>query len=188
MRLKIYFGACAILLSSLTALAQDQAKKEMSAEEKAAFAAAGDAAPGTDDEYLYDFRTYIDYFNKTFETYGRKVVFKDFKSNADSTSEAEGQGKDKACADADAIANQLKAFAETGEEFGSAPFSECAADQKLMELAGGPYYDETWYRRLDPYVWNGVMECERISHQRLTRICFNDYDREYCLTSFAGNA
>ena len=124
--------------------------------------AAGQASADVNDQVR---QVFIDYFNKTFETYGRKVVFKDFKSNADSTSEAEGQGKDKACADADAIANQLKAFAETGEEFGSAPFSECAADQKLMELAGGPYYDETWYRRLDPYVWNGVMECERISHQ-----------------------
>jgi uncharacterized protein DUF1579 len=36
MRLKVYLGACAILLSSMTALAQDQPKKEMSAEEKAA--------------------------------------------------------------------------------------------------------------------------------------------------------
>jgi Protein of unknown function (DUF1579) len=36
MRLKVYLGACAILLSSMTALAQSQPKKEMSAEEKAA--------------------------------------------------------------------------------------------------------------------------------------------------------
>ena len=109
-------------------------------------------------------KVFLDYFNTTFETYGRTVVIQDFEGNGDSTAEAEGQGKPTACAEADQIANEIKAFGETGTG-GSAPFSECAADQKLMEFAGGAYYDEAWYKKLDPYVWNGTMECERISHQ-----------------------
>ncbi|PYQ47537.1 MAG: hypothetical protein DMF59_18605, partial [Acidobacteria bacterium] len=35
MKLKVYLGVCAILLSSMPLLAQNQTKKEMSAEEKA---------------------------------------------------------------------------------------------------------------------------------------------------------
>jgi len=47
MKLKVYLGLCAILLSSLTSLAQTQTKKEMSAEEKAAMDAMMKAAtPG----------------------------------------------------------------------------------------------------------------------------------------------
>ena len=47
MKLKVYLGLCAILLLSLTSLAQTQTKKEMSAEEKAAMDAMMKAAtPG----------------------------------------------------------------------------------------------------------------------------------------------
>jgi hypothetical protein len=109
-------------------------------------------------------KVFLDYFNKVFETYGRTVVIQDFEGNGDSTAEAEGQGKPQACAEADQIANEIKAYGETGGG-GSSPFSECAADQKMVEFNGGAYYDETWYKKLDPYVWNGIMECERISHQ-----------------------
>jgi hypothetical protein len=35
----------------------------------------------------------------------------------------------------------------------------------MMEFSGGAYYDETWYRQHDPYIWAGVMDCERITHQ-----------------------
>ncbi len=114
--------------------------------------------------------TFISYFNKVFETYGRKVVFKPYKTSANSTDEALGNGKQQACADADAIAKDMKAFGEFGYGLdgngngGSGPFSECAAQYKLVEFSGGAYYDETWYRQLHPYVWNGIMGCERVAH------------------------
>ena len=115
-------------------------------------------------------QVFLNYFNKVFELYGRQVVFKYMKSSADTTQEALGQGKSQACADADTIANDMKAFAEFGDGIdgsgngGSGPFSECAAQYKLVELHGGAYYDETWYRQLNPYVWNGIPECERDAH------------------------
>jgi len=118
-------------------------------------------------------QVFIDYFDKVYETYGRKVVFKDFTASGGSTQgtqEAEGQGQQAACADADTIANQVHAFGESGEPNngsggGSAPFSVCAAQQHLMEFNGAGYYDESFYRQLDPFVWNITMECQRIAHQ-----------------------
>ncbi|HZT67090.1 MAG TPA: hypothetical protein VFA11_14980 [Acidimicrobiales bacterium] len=132
------------------------------------FAAQAGAAPASVEDPID--KVFIDYFNKTFELYGRQVVIKPYQTNADSTQEALGQGKAQACADADAIANQMHAYGEDGWGFGgggapgSGPFSECAAQYGLVEFAGGAYYDEQWYRSLDPFVWNTTMECQRISH------------------------
>jgi hypothetical protein len=115
-------------------------------------------------------KVFLNYFNKTFELYGRQVVMKYLHSSANTTDEAVGQGKAQACADADAIANDMHAFGEFGNGLdgtgggGSGPFSECAAQYKLVEFHGGAYYDEQWYRSLNPYVWNGVPECARDAH------------------------
>ncbi|HEX5265847.1 MAG TPA: hypothetical protein VFW24_03660, partial [Acidimicrobiales bacterium] len=43
-------------------------------------------------------RTFVDYFNKTFELYGRKVVIQDVAASGNSTSEALNQGQAQACA------------------------------------------------------------------------------------------
>ncbi len=115
-------------------------------------------------------KTFIDYFNKVYELYGRKVVIKPWTSSANSTDEAQSKGQAQACADAVAIAKDVKAYGDAsinlnGSGFGgSGPFAECAAKNKLVEFFGGAYYDETWYRQQHPYVWHYVMECERISH------------------------
>src|SRR5207244_7522269 len=53
----------------------------------------------------------------------------------------------------------------SGSAGGTAPFSVCAAQYKLVEFNGGAYYDETFYTQLDPYVYNILMECQRIAHQ-----------------------
>jgi hypothetical protein len=101
------------------------------------------------------------------------VVFKKIPVSGSSTQctlEAEYQGQDNACADADNIANSMHAFGEDGLGLysegggagGSGPFSECAAGQKLVELEGGAYFSQAWYDKLNPYVWDGTMGCERI--------------------------
>src|SRR5207302_1883814 len=84
-------------------------RRTNSAEEKAAFAAVGDAAPGSDDQYLSDFRAYIDYFNKSYELYGRKLKLVDYTGVGDNLEE--DQGRDRAGAQADAgTAMKLGAF------------------------------------------------------------------------------
>ncbi|HET6908753.1 MAG TPA: hypothetical protein VFH54_05385 [Mycobacteriales bacterium] len=115
-------------------------------------------------------QVFLKYFNQVFDLYGRQVVMKYFSSSANTTDEAVGQGKAQACADADSIVNDMHAFGEFGDGIdgsgagGSGPFSECAAQYKLVEFHGGAYYDEQWYRSLNPYVWNGIPECQRDAH------------------------
>jgi len=108
-------------------------------------------------------KIFIDYFNKSFELYGRTVKYVLYESqNGDSTAEAQSKGKEGACLDAEYITKEIKAFGVMG---GSSPFSECAAERQTMVYTAGAYYPESWYLKYHPYLWGTVMECERISYQ-----------------------
>jgi hypothetical protein len=128
---------------------------------------AGAALPQVSDQVQ---QVFLNYFNKVYELYGRHVVIQNVTATGNLTSEALNQGQAEACADADTIANQVHAFGEAGliENFapgGTGPFSTCAAQQKLIEFQGNPYFDEGSFQTLNPYVWNVVEDCERISTQ-----------------------
>ena len=111
-------------------------------------------------------KVFIDYFNKTYELYGRQVKYETYESpNGDSTNEAQSKGKEGACLDADELAQEIKPFAVIGGEGGTQPFSECAAERKIPVTQASAYFPESYYRKYQPYMWNTVMECERISHQ-----------------------
>jgi hypothetical protein len=137
--------------------------------------AVGQAAGAADDATAKMVRdTFIDYFNKSFELYGRKLVFKDYESeNGSSTSEAQSKGKEGACVDADKIVKEFKAFMVYSS---SQPFAECAAERQLMVNGAGAYFPESFYRKYHPYLWAGVTDCERI----------NTYNAEYVGKRMAG--
>lgn len=109
---------------------------------------------------------FFKYFNKVFELWGRQVKLVIYESEyGNSSQEALSKGKEGACADADSILAKYKPFAIVGTGAATSPFSECAAERKMMDLSAAPYYPETWFRKYHPYLWSGVMECERIAHQ-----------------------
>jgi hypothetical protein len=113
-------------------------------------------------------QVFLNYFNKVYNLYGRKVVIKPYTTQASFTTEELGQGQPQACADADAIANQMHAFGETGitngtSYGGTGPFSQCAAQDHLVEFNGNPYFDEASFEGLNPYVWSTSQDCTRIS-------------------------
>ena len=115
-------------------------------------------------------QTFLNYFNKSFELYGRKVVIKPVTASGASLQEALGQDQTQACADATTIAQQVHAFGETGIIYelqggGSAPFSQCAQQQKLVEFEGNPYYGENVFQSENPYVWSTVPSCTNIAAQ-----------------------
>jgi hypothetical protein len=117
-------------------------------------------------------QTFLNYFNKVFDLYGRHVVLQQFTGTGDATTESLGQGQAQACADADTIANQMHAFGEVGFTFnntfvsgGTGPFSQCAAQQKLVEFNGNAYFNEGTFQQQNPYAWNTVMDCDRIANQ-----------------------
>ena len=117
-------------------------------------------------------RIFAEYFNKTYELFGRRVVFEDYTSNGHFLEEGGGGGREVACADATAIAEERKAFgvlpAVSGVGpggNGSAGFSECAVERRLFLPVGGLILPETWYRRAHPYVWGIQPDCERLARQ-----------------------
>ena len=102
-----------------------------------------------------------EYFNETYELYGRKVEFIEYESRfGDATLEAVGGGREGACQDATYIAEELGAFAVRA---GGGAFSECAAERGLVVFAGGPYFSEGFFEKWSPYVYNTTMSCDRVS-------------------------
>jgi hypothetical protein len=113
-------------------------------------------------------QVFLNYFNSVYDLYGRKVVIKPYTTQSSFTTEELGQGQPQACADADAIANQMHAFGETGmtngDSFGgTGPFSTCAAQDHLVEFDGDPYFDEAAFEALNPYVWSITQNCNTIT-------------------------
>jgi hypothetical protein len=133
-----------------------------SSQATAAFvAAAGFASP---DEFRDTRTKFAKYFNDVFELWGRKVKYIVYEAeHGDSTNEALSKGKEEACADADLILSRYKPYAVIGTG-STGVFGECAAERQLISFDAGAYYPETWYRKYHPYIFAGVMECERIAH------------------------
>jgi hypothetical protein len=113
-------------------------------------------------------QVFLNYFNRVYDLYGRKVVIKPYTTQASFTTEELGQGQPQACADAVAITSQVHAFAETGmtngdSYGGTGPFSLCAAQNHLVEFNGDPYFDEGSFQKVNPYVWSTTSDCTRTS-------------------------
>jgi hypothetical protein len=114
------------------------------------------------DEFEETQHKFYGWMNKVFELWGRKVKLVEYESEyGNSTDESLSKGKEGACADADSIKAKYNPFLILS---GSSPFGECAAERKMTVLGAGAYYPDTWYRKYHPYIWAGVMECERIAH------------------------
>jgi hypothetical protein len=128
----------------------------------------GIAIPSVTDQVT---QTFINYFNKVYDLYGRHVKLVEEHSVSNATAEALNQNQSQACADADTITHSLHAFGEVGFSLdpngvgggGTGPFSVCAAKDGLVEFQGGAYFDEQWYQQNNPYVWGLPQECQRIA-------------------------
>ncbi len=128
--------------------------------------AAGVALPAVADQVE---QVFLNYFNKVFDLYGRKVVIQQVNATGNSTTEALNEGQAQACADAATITNQMHAFGEVGfaPNFngagGSGPFSTCATQDHLVEFNGDAYYNEGAFQAENPYVWGIGQSCTLIS-------------------------
>jgi len=154
--------------SSTITLAQIEYPTTANAQQLQAQAAAAGIAPQPVISQVE--QAFLDYFNKVYELYGRKVVIQPVTATGNSTSEALGQDQTQACADATTIANQVHAFGETGILYetqggGSAPFSQCAQQLHLVEFNGNGYFGENIFQGENPYVWSTVPTCTNIAAQ-----------------------
>jgi hypothetical protein len=128
-------------------------RRANSTQDTAVYTAAGDAAPAPDPQFVADLRTYIDYFNRQYELYGRKVVLKDFQGQGDYIQEDQGQGQANAAADG-VTARELGGFADiTFALKGSRMYWEALARNRVIAI--GPLgFPQSWYERYSPYWWS----------------------------------
>ena len=125
------------------------------------------AAGGVDDKTNWQYmQTLTNYFNKTFELYGRKVVFVQYNGQGNGTNESLGQDEAAACADADQAATSLHAFGlgdYNGFLTSSEPLADCAARYHLYMPEGADYFPESYYQQWNPYIWSLAMNCTTIN-------------------------
>ncbi len=83
--------------------------------------------------------------------------------NGNSTDEAQSKGKEGACLDAEKLAKEIQGVrdhrAARHRSRSAQPSGACPCSPPP------PTYPETYYRKYQPFMWNTIMECERISYQ-----------------------
>ena len=161
-------------------------RRTNSVEEKAAFAIAGSAAPGTDEQYLHDLQTYIGLLNKTYELYGRHVVIKPFTGQGDNLQEDQGQDLGGAQADA-ATAHDLGVFGDLTQSPAlalSQPYAEDLALEHIVVI-GGLGMPKSWHEQYAPYEYSVVPDGTTAGTAAVDGLC----DRAVGLPAiFAGDA
>ncbi|MHB8670893.1 MAG: hypothetical protein ACYDAD_10130, partial [Acidimicrobiales bacterium] len=105
--------------------------------------------------FLADMDTYIAYFNRQFQLYGRKVVLKPYQAQGDYLQETGGQ--DLAGAQADAVtAHELGAFADvTFPLFTSTYYLQDLAHEHVIGT-GGLGLPDSWFTQFAPYEYSYV--------------------------------
>jgi hypothetical protein len=161
-------GATARGVTATQILLAEQVNSDSSGPNAQAVEKVNQQAGNPSNQQYEDIRdTYLAWFNKNFELYGRKVVLQKYNGQGNGTNQALGGDQAAACADADGIASTTKAFGAItfpGWGYDSIPFTECLKRYGLLAPLGGAYYPETWYKQQAPYAYGIIPDCETVEH------------------------
>jgi hypothetical protein len=124
----------------------------------------------TREDLIRTYETLIEYFNRHFQFYGRKMKLAVYKATGSATDELLGGGQAGANADAIIEAQQVKAFADVGAQ---APgFADALAHQGV--IATNPIYpSNASYARNYPYNWGLSPDCDKVA-----RFVFDYLDKQ----------
>jgi hypothetical protein len=107
---------------------------------------------------------FADYFNRVYQTYGRKVQIAFYKPKTPFLAGAEGGHQEEANADALTVGQEIKAFADLSA---SAPaFADALARQGVIGY-GTFHLSKSWYQARAPYAWAGLPDCTWIAEQSM---------------------
>ncbi len=117
----------------------------------------------TTDDFQRTTEGLIEYFNESFQLYGRKMELVPFESSAGDASvvnELVGGGQEAANNDAIKAGLEIKAFADiTGV---TQPYAEALTRQKVVNF-GAPYMSREWFTERRPYSWSLATDCSRVA-------------------------
>lgn len=102
----------------------------------------------------------VDYFNKNFQFYGRKIRFTGYQGRGSVIQEFTGAGQDTATNDSIKVANGLHAFADASGV--TQPYADALARNKVISV-GAPYMSQQWFQARRPYAWSNVPDCTSVS-------------------------
>lgn len=101
----------------------------------------------------------VEYFNKRFQFYGRKLDLVVYDGKGDPLSEIIGQGQEGAKADALKVAKEYKAFADVSAV--TAPYAASLAGEGVINI-GAPYVPRSWLAQRRPYSWTPLTDCSTV--------------------------
>jgi hypothetical protein len=139
--------------------------------QSAVIEAAAQGASQSQQEYVEDFKVFVDYFNSKFELFGRKVELKVFQGQGDWLAEYQGQNLEGAQADA-ATARDLGAFVDMTSAISATtpPYAEALAAQKVIS-AGGVAASARFLERLAPYAYTAVPTLTVLGNHWAALVC-----------------
>jgi hypothetical protein len=107
---------------------------------------------------------FLEYFNRVYETYGRKVQIVFYKAKTPLLAGTEGGHQEEANADALTVGQEIKAFADLAA---SAPsYADALARQGVVGY-GTYHLSKSWYQAHAPYAWASLPDCTWISEQSM---------------------
>jgi hypothetical protein len=92
----------------------------------------------------------VEYFNKRFQFYGRKLKLVVYDGKGDVLYETLGQGQEGAQADALKVAQEYQAFADISAV--TAPYADALASKGVINI-GVPYVPRAWLNARKPFSW-----------------------------------
>jgi len=121
--------------------------------EDSAIAALSGTANVSEPAMITDMQTYINFFNKEFELYGRHVILKAFKGQGDYIEE--DQGQDLGAAQADAVsAKDMGGFGDVTFALGaSQPYEQDLATEHVMSFSAAAQ-PQSWFEQYAPYEYS----------------------------------
>lgn len=101
----------------------------------------------------------VDYFNKNYQFYGRKITPVLYRSKGDILKEMTGGGQEGAEADAIFAKSEARAFADVSAV---SPVYADALTRKQIINIGVPYTSREWLSQRRPYAWSQFTDCSTV--------------------------
>jgi hypothetical protein len=107
---------------------------------------------------------FVEYFNRVYQLYGRKIQVVFYKPKVPALAGAGGGYQEEANADALTVGQQIKAFADVTA---SAPaYADALVRQGV--IGGGTFHmSKSWYQARSPYAWANLPDCTSLSEQSI---------------------
>lgn len=102
----------------------------------------------------------VDYFNKNFQFYGRKIKLVPYDAKGTVLGELFGGGQDAATADAVKASTDLGVFADVTAI--TQPYNDALAKRKVVAF-GAPYLSDEYFQERRPYAWSSLVSCTVVS-------------------------